>query len=60
MTDITLRSAKAQLALLAEGRISAAELLELHLSRIERLDPALNAVVALDVAKARASGLPCA
>jgi amidase len=57
MTDITLRSAKAQLALLAEGRISAAELLELHLSRIERLDPALNAVVALDVAKARAAAL---
>jgi amidase len=57
MTDITLRSATAQLALLAEGRISAAELLEQHLSRIERLNPALNAVVALDVAKARAAAL---
>lgn len=57
MTDITLRSAKAQLALLAGGRISAAELLELHLSRIERLNPTLNAVVALDVAKARAAAL---
>jgi amidase len=57
MTDITLRSATAQLALLGQGRISAVELLELHLSRIEQLNPALNAVVALDVAKARAAAL---
>ena len=57
MTDITLRSATAQLALLGQGRISAVELLELHLSRIEQINPALNAVVALDVAKARAAAL---
>lgn len=57
MTDITLRSATAQLALLGQGRVSAVELLERHLSRIEQLNPALNAVVALDVAKARAAAL---
>ncbi len=52
MTDITLESATRQLALLGNGQISAVELLELHLARIEALNPALNAVVGLDEARA--------
>ncbi len=54
MSDIALSSARLQLAELAAGRLSAVELLDLHLERIARLNPALNAVVALDTAQARA------
>ncbi|GGK36825.1 amidase [Deinococcus malanensis] len=38
---------------LEQRDLSAVELLELHLARIERLNPALNAVVTLDVEQAR-------
>jgi amidase len=38
---------------LRSGDVSSLELLDVFLSRIERLDPALNAVVALDVERAR-------
>lgn len=55
MTDLTLDSATAQLALLASGRISAVELLGAHLARIERLNGALGAVVGLDAAQALAA-----
>ncbi|MGL4439745.1 MAG: amidase family protein, partial [Bosea sp. (in: a-proteobacteria)] len=55
MPDITLESATSQLAQLSRGAISATELLDLHLARISRLNPALNAVVGLDEAQARAA-----
>lgn len=54
MSDPTLASAVAQLDLLAKGAISAVELLDAHLARIARLNPALNAAVGLDPAEARA------
>jgi amidase len=55
MSDITLASATHQLAALSRRDISAVELLGLHLERIARLDPALNAIVTLDAAAARAA-----
>jgi amidase len=50
---ITLKSATELLRLLRERKLGALELLDLQLSRIERLNPALNAVVALDAETAR-------
>jgi amidase len=44
-----------QLALLASGRLSAGELMSLTLARIDKLNPALNAVVALAPEKAKAA-----
>lgn len=46
-------SATQMLQALQNRELSAAELLELHLDRIERFNPALNAVVTLDVERAR-------
>ncbi|MFO1292506.1 MAG: amidase [Rubrivivax sp.] len=46
-------SACAQLQALREGEVSAVELLEATLARIERLHPRLNAVVVRDDARAR-------
>ena len=42
-------------AAIARKEVSSRELLDLYLDRIERLNPALNAVVTLDVDRARAS-----
>jgi amidase len=50
---VELLSAAEQLQLLRERRIGALELLDLLLARIERLNPALNAVVARDLEGAR-------
>ena len=47
-------SARAMAAAVRERRISARELLELHLARIEERNPELNAVVTLDAERARA------
>jgi amidase len=44
-TDLCLRPATELAALLREGVVSARELLAEHLSRIDRLNPALNAIV---------------
>jgi len=55
--DLALDSATAQLGRLADRSISAVELLELHLARIERLNPSLNAVVGLDDTAARAAAV---
>ncbi len=58
---ITGLDATAQAGLVRAGELSAADLLEAAIDRIERLDPALNAVVitAYDAArKAVADGLP--
>ena len=49
MTDVTVDStARDQAAAVRSGEISAAELLELHLDRIEERNPELNAIVSLD------------
>ncbi|MDR7251387.1 amidase [Nocardioides sp. BE266] len=56
MSDVTVDStARAQAAAVRSGEISAAELLELHLDRIEERNPELNAIVSLDAERARAA-----
>ena len=53
MTDLTVEStAREMAAAVRERRISARELLELHLSRIEVRNPELNAIVSLDPERA--------
>jgi amidase len=52
---LEFRSASALLSLLRERRLGALELLDLQLARIARLNPSLNAVVALDAEGARAA-----
>ena len=56
MTDQQLAFAPAseQARLLQSGQVSAAELLEMYLARIDRLNPAYNLVVAFDRERARA------
>ena len=51
---LELQSATSLLAQLRERRIGSVELLELLFKRIERLNPRLNAVVALEMEQARA------
>ena len=54
MTDLTPdATAREQVAAVRTGRISARELLELHLARIAERNPELNAVVSLDEERAR-------
>ena len=52
-SDLCFASATEQLRLLKERQIGALELLDLHLSRTESVNPAINAVVAMDVDGAR-------
>jgi amidase len=47
-------SATALVELLTQRQISSRELLEIYLGRIERLNPALNAIVTLDTERALA------
>jgi amidase len=47
-------SATALVELLTQRQISSRELLEIYLGRIERLNPALNAIVTLDAERALA------
>ncbi len=47
-------SARSMVAAVADGTISAAELMDLHLARIAERNPELNAVVSLDEERARA------
>ena len=57
MSDIGVYStAREMVAAIADRRISARELLELHLSRISEVNPSVNAVVSLDEERARACG----
>ncbi|MHA1538276.1 MAG: amidase [Alphaproteobacteria bacterium] len=51
--DIFFRPAVDLLAMLRAGEIGCRELLDLHIARVERLNPGINAVVALDVERAR-------
>ena len=53
--DLCFQPATELAALVRKGELSARELLEAHLARIERLNPALNAVVTLDAEGARAA-----
>ncbi|SFO32343.1 amidase [Geodermatophilus obscurus] len=53
--DLCLRPATELAALVRAREVSARELLEAHLTRIERVDPQVNAIVTLDVEGARAA-----
>jgi amidase len=53
--DLCTRPATELAAMLRTREISARELLDAHLERIDRLNPAVNAVVTLDAEGARAS-----
>ncbi|SEO99639.1 amidase [Trujillonella endophytica] len=53
--ELCLRPATELAALVRDRAVSARELLEVHLARIERLDPRLNAIVTLDPDGARAA-----
>src|SRR5919206_3389809 len=53
--ELCLRPATELAALVRAREVSARELLEAHLARIERLDPQVNAIVTLDAAGARAA-----
>ncbi|WP_374449605.1 amidase, partial [Stella sp.] len=53
MQDIPFRSAKELASLVRRKKVSALELLDLYLTRVEQHNPALNAIVAMDVERAR-------
>src|SRR3954468_21513536 len=53
--DLCLRPATELAALVRNRELSARELLDAHLARIDRLNPALNAIVTLDPEGARAA-----
>jgi len=53
MRDLPFQSAADQLDALASGRVSSEELLEVYLSRIGTHNETLNAIVTLDVERAR-------
>jgi amidase len=55
MIDLDTASASDAVAALADGSLSSRELLDAHLERIDRDNGPINAVVALDVDRARAS-----
>jgi amidase len=54
MSDLVFEPAVRQLELLRTGAISVVELAEAHMAQIERLNPALNALVDFDADKVRA------
>jgi amidase len=54
MTELHFRSATALVSALRNREVSSRELLEHFLARVEKHNPALNAVVTLDVERARA------
>src|SRR5512139_379828 len=54
MTDLHFRSASSLAAALRRREVSSRELLEHFLARVEKHNPALNAVVTLDAERARA------
>jgi amidase len=53
--DLCTRPATELAALVRDREVSARELMDAHLDRIERLNPALNAIVTLDADGARAA-----
>ena len=54
MSEIIYASAKSMARAIAEKEVSAVEVVEAHLARIEEVNPALNAVVMLAADRARA------
>ena len=54
MINLSTATATEALAALRAGTISSAELLEAQLARVEKFNPELNAVVAMDLERARA------
>ena len=54
MSDIIYASAKSMARAIQDKEVSAAELVDAHLARIEEVNPALNAVVQLAADRARA------
>jgi amidase len=55
LDDLCTRPATELAALVRDGEVSARELLDAHLDRVDRLNPALNAIVTLDAEGARAA-----
>ena len=53
MRDIPFRSAKELASMIRRKKIGCLELLDLYLRRIERYNPEINAIVFMDVEKAR-------
>ena len=53
MTDIALLPAKRLAGMIRSGKIGCLELLEHYLDRVERYNPALNAIIVTDIPKAR-------
>ena len=53
MTDIAFLPAKRLAGLIRRGKIGCLELLEHYLARVERYNPALNAIIVTDIPKAR-------
>src|SRR5271156_2811129 len=53
--SIAFRSAVDLAAMIRAGEISAEELLELYLTRVERYNPRINAIIQLDLSAARES-----
>lgn len=53
MSDIAFLPAKRLASLIRRGKIGCAELLEHYLARVERFNPALNAIVVTDIPRAR-------
>jgi amidase len=57
MVDLTSLTVTAALRDMSQGRLTSIELLDAQLARIERYNPSLNLVVALDVERARAEAV---
>ncbi len=55
MTEMHFRPARDQAAAIRARQVSARELLDVHIARVERLDPRINAVILRDVDAARAA-----
>src|SRR5262245_55988360 len=53
MLEIPFRSARQLAADIRRRKVGCLELLDLYLARVEKYDPAINAVVVRDVARAR-------
>jgi len=52
MEELAFRSAVELAALIRRGETSSRELVELHLRRLERFNPGINAVVSVDADRA--------
>jgi amidase len=55
LDELCMLSATEMAALIRDRQVSARELMDAHLTRIERLNPAINAIVTLDPERARAA-----